>query len=164
MTYEQIEKEFIEKGADLEHDRWAKWQRYLHSKCFPHTVNSLNSTTRQYEDIPTGALVIPRELRNRWDRQIDTNYLELSELEKESDRVEARSYIPLLKQSFIRYLQSQVEHVNAMVVNKPNKVALLNKELPSTLQTNYYNQAVGYVDAIEDIVTYLEAQIKELEV
>lgn len=88
--------EFIEKGADLEHERWVKWQAYMFSKCFDHTVISLNATTKQYEDIPTGNLVIPRELVNRWMAQIDTPYSKLSEKEKESDRIEVRKYLPLI--------------------------------------------------------------------
>jgi len=33
MTKEETnwEEEFVEKGADLEHTRWAKWQKYFHS-------------------------------------------------------------------------------------------------------------------------------------
>ena len=101
------------------------------------------------------------QIEKQFDNAFASNYLIADEkiIDHMHDRIKS-----FLKKSFIKYLQSQVEHVNAMVVNKPNEVALLNKELPSTLQTNYYNQAVGYVDAIEDIVTYLEAQIKELEV
>lgn len=30
---EQILGEFIEKGADLEHERWSSWQSYFFSKC-----------------------------------------------------------------------------------------------------------------------------------
>lgn len=98
VTTKELLDEFIEKGADLEHERWAKWQEYLHSKCREHTVNSLNSTTKQYEDIPTGNLIIPRELRNRWERQISSSYSELSEQEKESDRIEVRKYLPLIQE------------------------------------------------------------------
>jgi len=32
QTKENWEKEFVENGADLEHERWAKWQVYLFSK------------------------------------------------------------------------------------------------------------------------------------
>ena len=77
--------DFIEKGADLEHNRWARWQKYLFSKC---TKN---------ED---GTLTIPRWAVERWSREIDTPYSELSEEQKESDRKEVRKYLPLSHQIF----------------------------------------------------------------
>ena len=55
------------------------------------------------------------------------------------------------------------EMVDKMVVNTPNEVALLNKELPTTLQTNYYNQAVGYVDAIGDLQSLLDSEINKIK-
>lgn len=75
------ETEFIEEAADLEHERWARWQYYLHSKCIWNN---------------DGTLTIPAELVERWQRQIVTPYAELSESEKESDRKEARTYVPLI--------------------------------------------------------------------
>jgi len=81
------EEEFIEKGASLEHERWAGWQKYLHSLC---TKNK------------DGSLTIPVERVVRWERQIKTSYRNLSEQEKEYDRIEVRKYLP-----FIRSLLSQ---------------------------------------------------------
>jgi len=73
---------FIEKGANLEHIRWAKWQNYLHS--FLEWSNEIN------------AWALPNEKKEHWQRQIQTPYSMLSESEKESDRKEVRQYIPLL--------------------------------------------------------------------
>jgi hypothetical protein len=78
------EKEFVEKGADLEHTRWAKWQAYLHSKCVEH------------ENGKGEWVCFPAELYKRWERQINTPYAELSEAEKESDREQVRPYLPLI--------------------------------------------------------------------
>jgi hypothetical protein len=75
-------EELIEKLATLEHERWAHWQQYLHSKCVPHG-----------ED---GALLIPGYLVRRWDAQIRTPYSELTEQDKESDREQVRKYLPLI--------------------------------------------------------------------
>ncbi len=83
------EKEFVEKGANLEHQRWANWQSYLFSKC--NLKEGING------------LIIPIELAERWERQTITPYDKLSEQEKESDRKEARKYLPLIRQ----LLQSQ---------------------------------------------------------
>ena len=79
-------EEFIEKGADLEHDRWAKWQEYMHSKVYDSS-ESLNPHLK----------VIPTESYNRWERQIKTKYADLSEQEKESDRIEVRKYLPIIQ-------------------------------------------------------------------
>jgi len=86
MNKKQLE-EFIESGADLEHARWSKWQKYLHSLC---DIDGL-----------TGDLTIPAYRVKHWERQINTEYKDLSEKEKESDRIEVRSYIPLLQDIFL---------------------------------------------------------------
>ena len=78
------EKEFVESGASIEHDRWARWQKYMFSK---GTVDE------------NGVFHLPKEFVERWFRQIDTKYADLSEPEKESDRKESRTYIPLVKQA-----------------------------------------------------------------
>ena len=77
------EKEFIEKGADLEHKRWAKWQKYMHSKILPSAHDKI--------------MEIGTELINHWNRQINTQYSELTEKEKDSDREEVRQYLPLIR-------------------------------------------------------------------
>ena len=70
------EEQLIEALADLEHERWSGWERYR-AKC--------TSTT--------GAAAHER----RWEGQRETPYAELSEKEKESDRVEARKTLALLR-------------------------------------------------------------------
>jgi hypothetical protein len=74
--------ELLELLADLEHDRWSRWQQYLHSQCIKNK---------------DGSLTIPKEKVDRWERQIATDYSELTEDEKESDRKEARKALKLIK-------------------------------------------------------------------
>jgi hypothetical protein len=62
-----------ERLAALEHARWARRQRYMHEQCVAVTEGS----------------AIPWELWERWQRQIATDYADLSESEKDSDRKEA---------------------------------------------------------------------------
>ena len=69
----------IETLADIEHERWVHWQRYVHSKCM---------------SLPDGTLVIPSDLAAQWERQMATPYCGLSEQEKESDREQVRKYLP----------------------------------------------------------------------
>lgn len=71
----------IEKLADVEHERWSHWQRYLHSKC---------------ERTRDGSLVIPAHLVDLWESQMKTPYSALSEEEKESDREQVRRYLPII--------------------------------------------------------------------
>ena len=71
----------IDLFAEVEHQRWAHWQQYMHSHC------------TRLED---GSLVIPPGLVARWQSQIETPYQALTEREKESDREQVRKYFPLL--------------------------------------------------------------------
>ncbi len=81
----------IEQLAELEHDQWSHWMRYLFSKCFEQKKLGNN-----YIYNKTGNLIIPEELVKRWKRQMKTEHKDLSEKEKESDRVWAKKVIKLL--------------------------------------------------------------------
>ncbi|EXG81178.1 hypothetical protein [Cryptosporangium arvum] len=72
----------LEELAAVEHERWAHWQRYLHSRG---------------ERAADGSLVLPAELVERWERQIATPYAELSEAEKTSDREQVLRYLPVIE-------------------------------------------------------------------
>jgi len=74
----------IETLAAVEHERWSHWQRYMHGKC----INR-----------PDGSLIIPADLVQRWQKQIETPYADLSEQEKESDREQVSKYLPLIVQA-----------------------------------------------------------------
>ena len=78
-----MEVQLLEKLADIEHQRWSDWQKYLHSQC---------RTT-----IEGGCLNIPKLLEKRWERQIKTDYKDLSESEKDSDREQVMRYWPLIQ-------------------------------------------------------------------
>lgn len=73
--------ELMELLASLEHERWSHWQRYLHSKC-------------NFGD--DGSLTIPAELAQRWAEQMSTQYEDLPEDQKESDREQVRRYLPII--------------------------------------------------------------------
>lgn len=62
----------VEALAALSHEQWAGWTRWM--------IDAWSS-----------------EAVARWERQIATPYAELSEQEKESDRVEARLVLALLE-------------------------------------------------------------------
>ena len=69
----------LERLAAIEHERWAHWQRYIHSRA---------------EQLPDGSMVIPADLVARWSKQIETPYEALTAEERESDREQVRRYLP----------------------------------------------------------------------
>jgi hypothetical protein len=78
----------VDDLAAVEHDRWARWQRYVHGK-----------GTLQGD----GSLILPPELVARWRAQIDAAYADLSEAEKESDREQVRRYLPLIAAALAKH-------------------------------------------------------------
>lgn len=76
-----VPNELLEQLAAAEHERWAHWQRYMHSKAIRNS---------------DGSLTIPAELVSRWERLMETPYAELTEDERESDREQVQRYLPLL--------------------------------------------------------------------
>lgn len=77
-------QQLIEPLAAIEHERWAHWQRYMHSQGTRH---------------PDGSITFPAELVSRWETQISTAYENLDDSEKESDREQVQRYLPLIVRS-----------------------------------------------------------------
>lgn len=77
----KMKKEIIEEHAAFAHKAWSGWMEYLFSKS---TSNGDGSET------------IPKELVDRWKRQLKTDYKDLPEDEKESDRDEARKVLKIV--------------------------------------------------------------------
>lgn len=74
--------ELREELAAVEHERWAHWQIYMHSKCVENG---------------DGSLTIPKDLVEQWTRQSKTAFENLTAKEKESDREQVDKYLPILK-------------------------------------------------------------------
>ncbi len=75
------EDERIELLAEYAHTAWSGWMVYLF---------------RQVERWEDGKAVLSKWAVDRWKRQSETPYSELSEEEKESDRKEARTILAIL--------------------------------------------------------------------
>lgn len=124
---EDWEKEFIEQGAHLEHERWAKWQTYLHSKCVEH------------ENGKGEWVCFPAERFKHWERQINTPYSELSENEKESDRAEVRQYLPLIqhiaKEEYERGGKDMLTYLAAGTITVKGETFTLKALLEAALET-----------------------------
>lgn len=63
-----------ERLAELAHKQWSGWMDYLFEKCKSNS---------------DGTETIPKWAVDRWKKQMKTNYTELSDTEKDSDRSEA---------------------------------------------------------------------------
>jgi hypothetical protein len=84
----EAKEKLLETLADIEHTRWSKWQKWLHSKCWGGADHNMPEV-----------IMFSRFDFDRWERQIATPYSELSEQEKESDRVESRVTISAIEKS-----------------------------------------------------------------
>lgn len=84
MDIDQILEGLVEELSAMEHERWAHWQRYIHSK---GRVNL------------DGSMVLPADLVARWERQISLSYTELTERERDSDREQVRKYLPVISRA-----------------------------------------------------------------
>ena len=78
----KLKKELREKLANIEHQRWADWQRWCHKVL--------------RENCPSPEL---EKVLERWDKQIVTKYKDLSEKEKDSDRKQVDRYWPLIEKA-----------------------------------------------------------------
>ena len=68
----------IEACAALEHSVWARWAEYM--------LDTMQKEIKEWGIVGAGEAVEKLNCVKRWRRQIDTNYKDLSEEEKESDR------------------------------------------------------------------------------
>lgn len=71
---------FVEIFSAFAHKQWSGWTNYQWEKC---TLNA------------DGSMTIPASLVDRWTRQANAPYDELSPEEQESDRNEARKMVEL---------------------------------------------------------------------
>lgn len=82
-----LEKEYEllrEKLAELAHSQWSGWMKYLFGS---GTFN---------ED---GTWTMPAWAVERWKRQMETPYSELSKSERDSDRNEADKFLAVIKEA-----------------------------------------------------------------
>jgi hypothetical protein len=101
---EAMSDDLFERLAAIEHERWAHWQSYCHS-CCSHTER--------------GDLIIPKTFVDQWERQIHTEYAQLSEKEKDSDREEVMRYWPEIER-----LRDEIERLRAELAEE--KIAYQN--------------------------------------
>lgn len=71
-----------EKLAELCHKQWSGWIRYMFGKGIK---------------LPDGGLYLPKWAVERWIRQADTTFMDLTAEERNSDRKEADKFIDIMK-------------------------------------------------------------------
>ena len=118
-----MDKETIEKLAEIEHTRWADWQRWVHTKFI------------EYKDVknPKEVVCLEREWVNRWDNQIQTNYKDLSEKERDSDRKQVKRYLPIIQNLLDKQREDTKEKIEKKLLKKIDKWTKRNK-----IKTTYY--------------------------
>lgn len=79
-----------EKLAEFAHNQRSGWMKYLFSKCYE--VRLKTTLTDPYGEVN---LVIPKQEIDKLKRQMNTEYNDLSEKEKNSDRKEADDIIKI---------------------------------------------------------------------
>ncbi len=81
MTTTHLKEELMEELAEYAHEAWSGWMKYMFKKGFL---------------LSDGSVKIPADSANRWRRQFQTEYVDLPESEKESDRDEARKMLKIV--------------------------------------------------------------------
>lgn len=134
-TNQASEDELKEKLAEIEHERWADWQKWIHLV--------YENPTRPFE-----------EAIANWKVQIDTPYSKLSDREKASDMEQVDRYWPLVL-SFIRTekLKLLAEVKSSLTQLKELKE---NRDDKGVLWGSY---DVVDLDDIREVLTELEAEL-----
>jgi len=81
--------ELQEELAAFTHSQWSGWMMYLFSKC--------KSTTDGKDNV---SMIIPKWAVDRWRRQMNTEYKDLPEEEKESNKQEAAKMMQIIISRF----------------------------------------------------------------
>lgn len=75
-------KTLVDDLANLAHEQWSGWMKYLFEKSIKND---------------DGTVTIPKWAVERWERQVNTNYQDLSEQEQDSDKNEAYKFIEVIR-------------------------------------------------------------------
>lgn len=148
---EEDKNAVIERFASIEHERWSKWQRYLHSR-LQYEEKNFGSHTVAYYLLDAG-------LYEHWQRQTDTDYSELSEKEKESDREQVMPYIDWHTQSLISLIRSEIERKK--ILKKKTIINMLQDD--DVFDNNGLDGVYGYNTAIAEDIDYWEQVLLDLE-
>lgn len=130
--------ELREKLADIEHQRWADWQKYCHKVI--------------RENVPFSK---PLDIvLTRWDIQIMKPYSKLSDKEKASDMEQVDRYWPLIE----AYVQQEVDKaIREARIDERKHVALDN------YKGQTFSEATNYKAKFDKFIENNEKRIKQLK-
>jgi hypothetical protein len=110
----------VEQLADYAHKTWSNWMKYLFEKS-------------ELKD--DGSVIIPKDLVNRWKRQLDTKYEDLTIEEQDSDIKEANKIIEIIGSkpaSQKEYDKSLLNNYNKDFVKTINKYDKMSEDMIGT--------------------------------
>lgn len=136
MKKDWIKQDFIEELANLEHRQWQHWTSYFLR--FHHYSN----------------------FRKRWKKQLRQDYKDLTEKEKESDRVWAKKVIKLIDdkvkrlETMYKSLDNLAKATLDMVKKRQKKQDKSNKidRVSKKLAEDYWNYEEGKKETKEKII------------
>ena len=138
---EKILAEFVEEGADLEHNRWARWHKYSRLMATPAHIEM-------------------------WDRKAEMPYIALTNEEQESDRKETRNYLPLLEKAITQAIAEERKMVLREMKEYPKKLfELTNGKMPWVIwqgKADEEEKFTLYKLGFEDAIKILSLQYKPL--
>ena len=121
MSELNLPNELYEKLADIEHQRWSDWQKYMFSLCKKNI---------------DGSLTIPVELVDRWTNQIHTDFPDLTEAEKDSDREQVDRYWGLIEDA-LSEARDEIALQTALAQSFKGITKMLQKEI-AALEIDVY--------------------------
>ena len=128
------EKDLIEELSDYTHSSWSGWMTYLFSK------SKLNRD---------GTVTISKDLVDRWTKQIDTPYEDLSEEEKKSDREEAQKMLKIVKANN-HILETNSSHEIVGVQNESTDTGINLSEAFDKVVELKTSEVVQNIDEVRD--------------
>jgi hypothetical protein len=88
----KISREKMEELSDFIHDMWTRWMTVLFQRCTKKTEDGEVMSLINDD----GTVTIPKWAVDRWMRQMYTDYENLPECEKDTDRIEAKRIMKIM--------------------------------------------------------------------
>lgn len=141
-------RQLKEKLAAIEHERWADWQTWMHSKMVTN-----DNTDKWYH--------LPKRYFKWWQKQIKTPYADLSEKEKDSDREQVDRYWPLIEALLQQSRSALLDEIEKILednnITEEMPVARTNSETessyqPTLIQRSTINRLINVANSVRNLI------------